>query len=48
MAWKLMENDDRNIIMLEPYLSDSELDVFQKILNLQNKKIIILTIEATN
>lgn len=39
---------DRNIIMLEPYSSDSELDVFQKILNLQNKKIIILTIEATN
>ena len=43
-----MENDDRNIIMLKPYSSDSELNVFQKILNLQNKKIIILTIEATN
>lgn len=39
---------DRNIIMLESHSSDSELDVFQKILNLQNKKIVILTIEATN
>lgn len=39
---------DRNIIMLEPYSFDSELDVFQKILNLQNKKIIILTVETTN
>lgn len=39
---------DRNIIMLESDSSDSELGVFQNILNLQNTKIIILTIEATN